>query len=496
MNEREREVVGFIHGLSIETIPSSVLAAARRHLLDLLGVAAAGRSTALADIVADHAVAELAPGSEGYGARLLFDGRRASAVGAALSGASTIDALDAHDGHRLTKGHVGCGVLPALLAAAELRGAENGATRGADRAAGRTGGTAGDGAQGRVDGAIAASPREAPASPLDEAGLLAALVVGYEIGTRAGIALHRTAADYHTSGAWVAIAAAAVVARVLGLPHAATREALGIAEYHGPRSPMMRVIDHPSMLKDGSGQGAMAGVSAALLARRGFTGAPAAVVAGEAEADLWEDLGERWRMTEQYVKLYPVCRWSQPAIAAALALRVGRAIAPEDIAGVSIGTFSEAARLDARSPRSTEEAQYSLPFPVAAALVHGAVGTAEITGEGLRDTRVLALARRIEVRRVDAYDALFPAERWSDVSIRLRDGRVLESGRVTAPGDPEVPLDEEALGAKFIALAEPALGTGRAMRLRRIVGKFGAGGSLATLAELIYPAPLAHAGHG
>ena len=50
---------------------------------------------------------------------------------------------------------------------------------------------------------------------------------------------------------------------------------MGIAEYHGPRSQMMRCMDHPTMVKDGSGWGAMCGVSAARMAKAGFTGAPA-----------------------------------------------------------------------------------------------------------------------------------------------------------------------------------------------------------------------------
>jgi 2-methylcitrate dehydratase PrpD len=59
------------------------------------------------------------------------------------------------------------------------------------------------------------------------------------------------------------LATAAITARQLKLTKAQTREAIGIAEYHGPRSKMMRVIDAPTMVKDGSGWGAMAGVSAA-----------------------------------------------------------------------------------------------------------------------------------------------------------------------------------------------------------------------------------------
>ena len=126
----------------------------------------------------------------------------------------TIDSVDAHDGHPLTKGHAGAAVLPALLALA-------------------------DAADGPPDG------RE----------LLTALVIGYEVAIRAGIALHATASDYHTSGAWNALGAVAVANRLWRCDERHLREALGIAEYHGPRSPMMRCIDHPTMLKDGSGLG-------------------------------------------------------------------------------------------------------------------------------------------------------------------------------------------------------------------------------------------------
>ena len=191
----------------------------------------------------------------------------------------TIDGFDAHDGHPLTKGHAGCGSLAALIA------------------------FAGDG------------------SGLTGAEALGHLVCGYEVAIRAGIALHATASDYHTTGAWVCIAAAGIGARMLDLDAAATREAIGIAEYYGPRSQMMRCIDHPTMVKDGSGWGAMAGVTSAVLAREGFTGAPAVSVEGEDVSEFWSDLGMRWRINEQYFKPYPVCRWAQPAMEAATQLR-------------------------------------------------------------------------------------------------------------------------------------------------------------------------------
>lgn len=76
------------------------------------------------------------------------------------------------------------------------------------------------------------------------------------------------------------------------------------------------------------------------------------------------------RVEEQYVTAYPVCRWAQPAVEAVLSLvRVeGDPPVPADqITGITIHSFSEATRLTLRHPKTTDEAQYSLPFPVAAA---------------------------------------------------------------------------------------------------------------------------------
>ena len=144
------------------------------------------------------------------------------------------------------------------------------------------------------------------------------------------------------------------MARWMKLSPALTREALGIAEYHGPRSQMMRCIDFPTMVKDGSGWGAMAGVSAALLAKAGFTGAPALVWEGADVADLWRDLGKRWRIMEMYFKPYPVCRWAQPPITASLGLLRKHGVSGADIAKIKVETFHNAVRLATRTPKTTD----------------------------------------------------------------------------------------------------------------------------------------------
>jgi 2-methylcitrate dehydratase PrpD len=288
----------FIHDLRHDDLPEPVRAMGRRCILDLIGVGAAATRTDLSMVVRSFVAAQFGAGSGG-GARLLFDGRRVSPAGAALAGAATIDAVDAHDGYRPSKGHAGCSVLPAALAMAEAEGSDDGAE------------------------------------------LLVQVVLGYEAACRAGVALHASVPDYHTSGAWGAVACAGLGARALGLDAARTREALGIAEYHGPRSQMMRCIDHPTMVKDGSGWGAMAGVSAAYLAREGFTGAPAITVEDPALAGHWDDLGSRWLILEQYFKPQPVCRWAQSPVHAVLGLKRRHGLAAGDVARIEVRTFHE-----------------------------------------------------------------------------------------------------------------------------------------------------------
>jgi 2-methylcitrate dehydratase PrpD len=416
--------ISFIHGLTFADLPAEAVAQAKRCLIDLIGVAASGRQTELSRIVHNFAVSQM--GASIGGARLLFDGRRASIAGAAYAGASTIDSFDAHDGHRLTKGHAGVAVLPALLAFTEQ------------------------------------------AKAMDGRAFITCLVLGYEIAIRAGMALHATARDYHTSGAWNALGCAAIGARILGLDEQATRHALGAAEYHGPRSQMMRCIDHPTMVKDGSGWGALAGVSAACLAADGFTGAPAVLIEGEAEAPFWRDLGASWETAAHYFKPYPVCRWAQPAMDATVALMERHRVDRSSIAEIEISTFAEAVRLGVRLPHTTEEAQYAIGFPVAAIVARGALGAAELSDAGLGDSSIRAMLARIRLVEEPGFSSRFPAERLAAVALTLRDGTRLCSAPTSARGDPESALADDEILRKFRQFAG-ALASERVAAIERCV---------------------------
>ncbi len=218
----------------------------KRSLLDTIGVAAVGSTTSISSITRQFVTEHMPAGLHGPSSRLLLDGRVVSPVGAAMAGAFMIDSIDAHDGNSAVKGHAGSGVLPAVLAIVDHQ-----------RIAGKK---------------------------MSGQALITALAIGYEIAYRSGLAMHATCADYHTSGAWTAVGVAAAGGKLLGLDNDNLRHAIGIAEYNGPRSQMMRCIDYPSMVRDGVGWGSPTGVSAVYMAQMGFTGVPAITVEGEDES--------------------------------------------------------------------------------------------------------------------------------------------------------------------------------------------------------------------
>jgi len=343
---------------------------------------------------------------------LMFDGRSASIPGAAFAAATQIDNLDGHDGYNPTKGHIGCAVIPALFAFAERH------------------------------------------PDLTARDALTAMIIAYEISARAAITLHATVSDYHTSGAWNALGVAGLGACLMNLSPDQLRQALGIAEYHGPRSQMMREIEHPTMLHDGSGMGALVGAMAALLARDGFTGAPAITAEGATAAPFWADLGTNWTIEKNYIKPYPICRWAHGALEALGAVIRQRDFTADDVKSIEVNTFAQSAALFPGLPETTGQAQYSLPFALSVLLVHGQIGPDHISGDGLRDPDVAAVLPRITVREEPRHSRRFPDGRWSDITVTLADGTRLSSGDANARGGPEAPLPLDDIEHKFSTMVQ------------------------------------------
>ena len=211
----------------------------------------------------------------------------------------------------------------------------------------------------------------------------------------------------------------------------------------------MREIANPSMLHDGSGFGAPVGIYGLLISEEGFVGSPAATIEFDDAAQFWGDLGERWLTAEQYIKPYPICRWSHAPIDAALQLRERHGLKAEMIAGVEIYTFENSAALNCDVPENSVKAQYSLAWPVAAALVRGRVGVDEILPEAFFDPDLIKITGLTTAHLDPEIEPTFPNKRLARLSIRLTSGKVLDCGLVEASGGPDPQPTEGEVVGKF-----------------------------------------------
>jgi 2-methylcitrate dehydratase PrpD len=132
---------------------------------------------------------------------------------------------------------------------------------------------------------------------------------------------------------------------------------------------------------------------------------------------------------------------------------------PDQIRHIRVRTFEAATRLPKGPPRDTEAAQYSLAFPVAAALLDGEVGPAQVLPPRLQAPELLALVDRVSTEAAPEFEAEFPAKAPAEVVVETVAGERFRSGRIEARWEPPdtLPTDHE-LEAKFHWLVDPVLG--------------------------------------
>ncbi|MEE4114271.1 MAG: MmgE/PrpD family protein [Desulfobacteraceae bacterium] len=415
--------IHFTLNLRWEDLPASVQHQAKRCLLDTLGAMIAGSQTPVAGIMREMALEQFG----GDQAAIMVTGQRVSAAGAALANGFFGNALDIDDGYRNVKGHPGACALPPVLAAAQLAGGVTGAE------------------------------------------FLTALVVAYELGIRAGVIRHATYQVYHSSGSWGAVAGAAAAGRLIKLTEEQLFHAMGAAEYHAPIAPMMKGIDTPAMGKDSIGWGCMVAVLSAVMARDGFTGIRP--LFDDAPERTWvENLGRQWEILNLYFKPSAACRWGQPAVAGALNIVRDHHLTPDQIRHIRVRTFEAATRLPNGHPRSTEEAQYSLAFPVAAALLDGEVGPGQVLPPRLHDSDLLNMLDRVSTEVAPEYEAEFPAKAPAEVVVETTTGEIYRSGRIEAIWEPPhmLPSDSD-LEAKFLWLTGPIIGKLKANHMKEAI---------------------------
>jgi len=298
---------------------------------------------------------------------------------------------------------------------------------------------------------------------------LRAVVVGYEISTRIGAAMGRAHYRYwHNTGTIGCFGACAAAAELLGLE--AARFAHALATVTTFSAGLQQSFRQDSMSKPlHAGRAAEAGLTAALAAREGVIGT-LDVIDGEAgygramsDGPDWEKalatLGRDFHVTRMTFKNHTCCGHTFAAIDGAQALQARMGLAAKDIARVRVGTYKAALEVAGyEEPRTAAEGRFSLKYVVATALTHGSVRFAAFEPARLADPATRELMRRIEVAVDPQLDAAFPGQRAARVAIEARDGRREEFLQPTRIGDPEAPLSDAQLEAKYLELAGPVLG--------------------------------------
>ena len=401
--------------------PAEAQRRAASAFLDTIGVMLAGSSEPAARSV--QAVV-----AESGGGTCVVSGTplRASATDAALANGTAAHALDYDDMCFVSLAHPSAPLVPAALAAGETMGST-----------------------GRA--------------------LLDAYVVGFELEGRLGRLVNPRHYErgWHCTSTLGTLGAAAAVSRLIGLDAGACARALAIAA----SSASGLKENFGTMVKPlHAGLAARNGVLAALLAGHGMDASPVAIDGAQGFLRAMDsegrdlaggiaDLGSRWEIVQTgiTVKLYPSCAGTHPTLDAILDLRREYRLDADQVDRIEIAVDAITPTVLTHDRPSTGlEAKFSMPFCVAAAMVHGQVGL-ETFEDPAADSRVRMLMPRVTMLVDPTLGVDAPALTQAVVRLTLHDGRTLTRAANGARGYPVHPASDEELAGKFRTCAARAV---------------------------------------
>jgi 2-methylcitrate dehydratase PrpD len=406
---------------SFEDLPPEVVEATKKEILDLFGVALGGVSQP----GATHVCALVKEWGGKEESSIFGSKQKVPAPNAAQANATMAHSLDFDDVHEAAVMHPGIASIPVALAVGEAQGNCSGKEL-------ITGTALGVDMMCRL--ALATTPGKSP------------IELGWHLTTLFGF-----------------MGSAAVAARVMRLDEDKIVDAIGIG-YHQCAGNGQCVKDGALTKRLGPGFAIKGGITAALMAKAGITGAKNTF---EGEWGLYRqymhgdysreiltvDLGKRFEGVNVAIKPYPCCRGVHPAIDAALALAVGEDIRRENIEEIVLSvTDSHLSLLCSpeeakRSPRSPVDAQFSIPWGVASAIVGRRVGLDDFTETAIKNPDVLEVTR---LMRVEVDNSLHkPGPEPTRVKIVTKDGKALVKMVENPLGSLERPMSFDDCARKF-----------------------------------------------
>lgn len=412
------QLAAFAAGLRFADLPSSTVRKIEDLFVDWIGSALAGKGARPVESIRKFTAAM---GNPQGPSEVLVDRSRNSPYLAAMANAAASHVAEQDDVHNGSVFHPATVVFPVALAGAQ---------------------------------AIGASGQQ----------MLAAAVVGYEVGIRVGEFLGRSHYKvFHTTGTAGTVAAAATAGHLLGLDTAQMRHAFGSAGTQAAGLwEFLRTAADSKQLHTAHAAGA--GWMSAWLAKDGFTGAQrifdglqglAAGMSSDADpARLVDRLGTRWATEETSFKYHASCRHTHPAADALLQVMQQHRLQPTDIERVVTHVHQGAIDVlgPVLDPATVHQSKFSMGTVLALVAHHGYAGLGEFDAH-YRSGPTVALRGKVTMQLDPEVDQAYPRRWIGKVTVHTTDGRVLQ-GRVDEPkGDPGNTLSREEISAKALRLA-------------------------------------------
>lgn len=422
-----RRLAAYAASIDYASLPPEVPERAKALLIDFVGSIVRG-----ADVESTPPLyaTVAAVGLDAGGPCTVFgDLRSHGAAAAALLNGALGHSLDFDDTHAASSLHPTAPVMPAALAIAEMT---------------------------RANGA----------------DLLAAIVGGYEVCCRLGLALDPTAhyaRGFHPTATAGTFGAAAAAGRLLKLSPTQMEAAFGIAASQAAGC-LQFLVNGAWNKRYQVGAAAMNGVIAATLAHKGYCGAAEAIEGDHGFLSAYSDgakpslciagLGESYETMRIGIKPYPSCRYTHAALDGLLAIRREAGLDAARFSHVTIGLHQNGIVLTGaplpakRRPATVVDGQFSMPFTAAVAIARGTFGWDDYALLG--NAEIEGIADRIDVRRDERLEGgAHPF--GASLAVETPDG-MIERIIADPSGEPENFPDSSAIRSKFLALAGPRLG--------------------------------------
>jgi 2-methylcitrate dehydratase PrpD len=427
--EVTKDLVQRCHDLNYDALTDDVVDRVKYLVLDFIGVAARG---ALSESSGPVQKVILNFDEARDGAVVIGTHLKASPAYAAMANGAAAHSLELDDVVNEASLHPAVAIIPAALAAAHLGGC---------------------------------STKE----------LIAAIATGYEVMIKLGVALDPAAhyaRGFHPTGTCGTMGAAITAAKILKLDQKAMMNALGIAGSQAAGS-MEFLSDGAFTKRLHAGWAAHSGIIAALLARENFTG-PGTIIegrfgflhaysSGSKSGKVLQDWGDPWEVLRTSIKPHACCRYKQGPIDGILKIMRENNIDASQIEKVILGILKAGFAIIAEpqeqksNPKSIVDAQFSMPFGAAVAILYGKATLDEYTLERINSARVRKLMEKISCVEDPELETEFPKKWPAAVTLLTKDGKAY-STRIDYPkGDPENPLTWDELIDKFRNLVSPIL---------------------------------------